>query len=201
MWIFCFYPEAIGRSFDRKHEANPVFHYLSIMKHFEELIRDIPDFPKQGIIFKDITPLLSNPEAMEECTTALCNLIKEKKIDKVVGIEARGFFFGTLLAKKLNAGFVPVRKPGKLPFKTISEDYALEYGTDTLEMHSDAIKNGERILIHDDVLATGGTANAVCNLVEKLGGVIIQCNFLIELEFLNGKDKISKHPIASLIKY
>jgi adenine phosphoribosyltransferase len=171
------------------------------MKHFEELIRDINDFPKPGIIFKDITPLLSNPEAMRECTAALYDLIEDKEIDKVVGIESRGFFFGTLLAEKLNAGFVPVRKPNKLPFKTISETYALEYDTDTLEMHTDAIKKGDRVLIHDDVLATGGTANAVCSLVEKLGGVIVQCNFLIELKFLNGKDKISKYSGASLIKY
>jgi len=138
---------------------------------------------------------------MQKCANALYNLIENATIDKVVGIESRGFFFGTILAEKLGAGFVPVRKPNKLPFKTISETYALEYGTDTLEIHADAIKQGERVLIHDDVLATGGTANAVCNLVEELGGVIVQCNFLIELEFLNGKSKIAKHPMASLIKY
>ena len=171
------------------------------MKKIQEFIRDIHDFPKPGIVFKDITPLLSDSEAMKECADALYDLINDKKIDKVVGIESRGFFFGTLLAQKLDAGFIPVRKPGKLPYKTISETYALEYGSDALEMHTDAIKRGERVLIHDDVLATGGTANAVCKLVERLGGEIVQCNFLIELEFLNGKDKISKYPMASLLKY
>ena len=171
------------------------------MKFAESLIRDIHDFPKPGIVFKDITPLLANPLAMQECCQALYELLEDKNIDKVVGIESRGFFFATLLADQLNAGFVPVRKPGKLPFKTISETYALEYGTDTVEMHSDAIKKGERVLIHDDVLATGGTARAVANLIEKLGGEIVQINFLIELEFLNGRGKISNHPIASLLKY
>ncbi len=171
------------------------------MKHFESLIRDIQDFPKPGILFKDISPLLANAQAMEDCTNALHSLLNNADIDRVVGIESRGFFFATLLAQKLNAGFVPVRKPGKLPYETISEEYDLEYGTDILEIHSDAIKKGERVLIHDDVLATGGTAKAVCDLVERLGGEIVQCNFLIELEFLNGKSKITKHPYASLIKY
>jgi len=167
----------------------------------QDYIRDIPDFPKQGIVFKDITPLLAHADAMKACSDALYHLIKDKNIDKVIGIEARGFFFATLLAQKLNAGFVPVRKPHKLPFKTLSETYALEYGADTLEMHADAIKKGERVLIHDDVLATGGTAQAACKLVEKQGGIIVQCNFLIALEFLNGKAKIAQYPIASLIQY
>lgn len=176
-------------------------YYISKMKHIEDLIRDIPDFPKPGIIFKDITPLLKNPKTLQQCTEALYQLLNDKQIDKVVGIESRGFFFGTLLADKLNAGFVPVRKSGKLPHKTISETYALEYGSDTLEIHQDAIIKGERILIHDDVLATGGTANAVCNLVERLGGEIVQCHFLIELTFLNGKHKINGYPVTSLLKY
>lgn len=171
------------------------------MKHIETFIRDIKDFPKKGIIFKDITPLLSNSKATEQAVNGLYDLIKDKKIDKVVGMEARGFFFATLLAQKLNAGFVPIRKPNKLPFTTISESFALEYGTDTLEIHTDAIKKGERILIHDDVLATGGTAEAVCKLVERLGGEIIQCNFLMELEFLKGQEKIAQYEIASLLKY
>jgi len=171
------------------------------MKQFEAYIRDVKDFPKPGIIFKDISPLLANSEALQQCADALFNLIDGKTIDKVVGVESRGFFFGTLLAEKLNAGFVPVRKPGKLPYKTISESYDLEYGTDALEIHVDAIQKGDRVLIHDDVLATGGTANAVCKLVEKLGGDIVQCNFLIELSFLNGRDKIKNQVISSLLQY
>ena len=125
----------------------------------------------------------------------------DQKIDKVVGAESRGFFFGILLAQELNAGFVPVRKPKKLPYETISATYELEYGTDSLEMHTDAIKKGDRVLIHDDVLATGGTAKAVCELVEKLGGVIVQCNFLMELTFLNGREKIKNNPIFAAITY
>ncbi len=171
------------------------------MTSIQDYIRDIPNFPKPGIIFKDITPLLADAAAIQQCANDLYDIVEDKNIDKVVGIEARGFFFGTLLAEKLNAGFVPVRKPNKLPYKTVSEGYALEYGTDALEIHVDAITKGERVLIHDDVLATGGTANAVCNLIERLGGEIVQCNFLIELEFLKGKDKISKYPVASLLKY
>ncbi|AXG74559.1 adenine phosphoribosyltransferase [Flavobacterium arcticum] len=164
-------------------------------------IRDIQDFPKQGIIFKDITPLLSNPEAVNKCMELFIDNLKNKKIDKVVGVESRGFFFGMLLANRLNAGFIPVRKPNKLPYETISSSYALEYGTDTLEMHIDAIQQGERILIHDDVLATGGTAKAVCELVEKLGGEIVQCNFLMELSFLNGRQKINQYDIYSPLVY
>lgn len=168
---------------------------------FKQYFRDIQDFPKEGILFKDITPLLLNTEMREKMLDYLLHDLKEKQIDKVVGVESRGFFFGILLAQKLNAGFVPVRKPNKLPYKTISASYDLEYGQDTLEMHVDAIQKGERILIHDDVLATGGTANAVCELVEKLGGEIVQCNFLMELSFLNGREKISQHPIFSAITY
>ncbi|WP_412986205.1 adenine phosphoribosyltransferase [Pontimicrobium sp. IMCC45349] len=171
------------------------------MKTIEHYIRDIQDFPKPGILFKDIAPLLQDPEAVELCLNALLDKIGDTKIDKVVGIESRGFFFGTLLAQKLGAGFVPVRKPGKLPFKTISESYALEYGTDTLEMHEDAIVKGERVLIHDDVLATGGTAEAVCKLVEKLEGNIVQCNFIMQLNFLNGKEKISGYDVKSVLEY
>jgi len=167
----------------------------------ENYIRDIQDFPKPGIGFKDITPLLANPEAINKCLDLLLKGLDGKKIDKVIGVESRGFFFGTLLAQKLNAGFVPVRKPKKLPFQTISATYDLEYGTDTLEIHIDAIKKGERVLIHDDVLATGGTAKAVCELVEKLGGEIVQCNFIMELTFLNGKEQISNYEVYSPLKY
>lgn len=167
----------------------------------ENYIRDIQDFPKPGIGFKDITPLLAHPEASKKCLQLLLEGLKNQKIDKVVGVESRGFFFGTLLAQELNAGFVPVRKPKKLPFETISATYDLEYGTDTLEIHIDAIQKGEKVLIHDDVLATGGTAKAVCELVEKLGGEIVQLSFIMELTFLNGREKIKQYDIFSPIKY
>lgn len=168
---------------------------------FNTYIRDIADFPKAGIVFKDITPLLKDAQALTEAANALLELIGNQKIDKVVGMESRGFFFAPLLASKLEAGFIPVRKKGKLPYKTISEVYTLEYGEDILEVHEDAITKGERILIHDDVLATGGTANAVCKLVEKMGGEIVQCNFLIELGFLNGKGKLQGYEVKSLLHY
>ncbi|CAA9199319.1 Adenine phosphoribosyltransferase [Flavobacterium bizetiae] len=167
----------------------------------ESYIRDIQDFPKKEILFKDITPLLNDPIATKNTVSVLVESLKGQKIDKVVGAESRGFFFGILLAQELNAGFVPVRKPKKLPYDTISATYELEYGTDSLEMHTDAIKKGDRVLIHDDVLATGGTAKAVCELVAKLGGVIVQCNFLMELTFLNGREKIKEHPIFAAITY
>ncbi|MNF91577.1 Adenine phosphoribosyltransferase [compost metagenome] len=186
----------------------------------ENYIRDIQGFPKEGILFKDITPLLINPEARSKCLKLLVSTLKDKKIDKVIGVESRGFFFGMLIAQELNVGFVPVRKPKKLPYKTISATYDLEYGTpkklpyktisatydleygtDTLEIHVDAIQKGDRILIHDDVLATGGTAKAVCELVERLGGEIVQCNFLMELAFLNGRAKIKGNDIFAAITY
>ncbi len=168
--------------------------------NIENYIRDIKDFPKPGIIFKDITPLLADAYALKETTKALLKLVPAD-VDKVVGIEARGFFFGTLLAEHLNAGFVPIRKPGKLPYETYNETYELEYGTDSLSMHIDAIKPGERVLIHDDVLATGGTARAVAKLVEKAGGEVVMLNFLIELNFLNGREKLKKYKISSLLSY
>ncbi|MGO4818759.1 adenine phosphoribosyltransferase [Flavobacterium sp. W22_SRS_FP1] len=164
-------------------------------------IRDIQGFPREGILFKDITPLLIDPKARKECLDILVSSLKDKKIDKVIGVESRGFFFGMLIAQELNLGFVPVRKPNKLPYDTISSSYELEYGTDTLEIHTDAIRKGDRVLIHDDVLATGGTAKAVCELVEELGGEIVQLNFLMELSFLNGREKIKEHDIFSAITY
>ncbi|MEL1247764.1 adenine phosphoribosyltransferase [Flavobacterium helocola] len=169
--------------------------------NLENYIRDIQDFPKPGIGFKDITPLLSNPEATSACLELLASTLADKNINKVIGVESRGFFFGILLAQKLNAGFVPVRKPKKLPFETISASYELEYGTDTLEMHIDAIQKGDRVLIHDDVLATGGTATAVCELVEQLGGEIVQMNFLMELSFLNGREKLGNKEIFAALTY
>lgn len=167
--------------------------------NLENYIREVADFPKKGVIFKDITPLLNNPEAVKFCTEKILHLIGNQKIDKVIGVESRGFFFATLLAQKLNAGFVPVRKPGKLPYQTISVSYDLEYGTDTVEMHIDAIKKGEKVLIHDDVLATGGTAKATCDLVKKLGGEIVQCNFLMEIPFLKGRDKLTNQKITTVL--
>ena len=165
----------------------------------ESYIRDIKDYPKPGIIFKDITPLLSNPLAFKYATISLLNLVGNRKVDKVIGMESRGFFFATLIAQELNAGFVPVRKKGKLPGSTISEDYELEYGTDVLEIHADAIQKGDQVLIHDDVLATGGTAKATCNLVERLGGEVVQCNFLMEIVALNGRDKLAGQEVKSLL--
>lgn len=167
----------------------------------KKYIRDIADFPKPGIIYKDITPLLNDAHAMAEALRLFLEKLGDEKIDKVVGIESRGFIFGALLAERLRAGFVPIRKPGKLPFGTIEEDYALEYGSNTLHLHQDAINSGERVLIHDDVLATGGTAAAACKLVERLGGEIVQCNFLMELEFLNGKEKLRPHEVVSLCSF
>lgn len=166
-----------------------------------EYIRNIEDFPKAGVRFKDITPLLANPDATVYCLQQLVALLGGEKIDKVVGIESRGFFFATLLAKELKAGFVPIRKPGKLPFNTLKEPYELEYGMDALEIHDDAIKKGDRVLLHDDVLATGGTARAACKLIENLGGEIVQCNFLLEIEFLKGVQKLKNQNVKSLLKY
>jgi len=166
-----------------------------------DYIRDIKDFPTPGIIFKDITPLLGDRYAFAKAVQELLELIGNQSIDKVVGVESRGFFFGGVLAEKLNAGFVPVRKPGKLPYTTVSQSYALEYATDTLEIHKDAIQPGDKVLLHDDVLATGGTAEAVVKLIESLGGEVVQCNFLIELSFLSGKEKLQGQDIKAVIRY
>ncbi len=167
----------------------------------EKYIRSIPGFPKEGIIFKDITTLLKDHSAMKEALDRFNEFIRGKKITKVVGIESRGFIFGPAIALEAGAGFVPVRKPGKLPAETISESYELEYGTDKVEIHKDAINKGDIVLLHDDLLATGGTMEAACKLVGKSGGVIAGISFLIELEFLNGREKLSGYDIQSLIKY
>jgi adenine phosphoribosyltransferase len=164
-------------------------------------IRDIPDFPKKGIVFKDLTTLLKNPVAFREAADQLYKVVAYKNIDKVVAIESRGFIFGALLAERCNAGFVPVRKPGKLPAQTLKAAYLLEYGTDTLEIHQDAIAPGERVLLHDDLLATGGTAQAACQLIEQLGGQVVHISFLVELGFLKGKEKLIGHEVSSVIKY
>ena len=164
-------------------------------------IRDVHDFPEPGVIFKDISPLLKNKKAFDYTIQELLSLIGNIKVDKVVGIESRGFFFAPLLASRLQAGFVPVRKPGKLPSDTISENYTLEYGSGALEIHADGLEQGDRVLIHDDVLATGGTAEAACKLVEQLGAEVVQCNFLLELSFLAGKEKLNGYPMSSLLLY
>ena len=171
------------------------------MKELKEFIRDVPDFPKKGIVFKDITPLIGNGAGYQRAINTLAERYKNKKIDKVVSVEARGFLFGAPLAYKLSAGVIPVRKPGKLPFHTNRIDYELEYGTDSLNIHQDAIKKGEKVLIVDDLLATGGTINAVSKLVEQLEGEIVELAFLIELSFLNGRDKLKRYPVFSLITF
>ena len=167
----------------------------------EKSIRNIPDFPKPGILFRDVTTLIQNKSAFKKSIDLLAKKYKDKKIDKVVGVEARGFIFGAALAHKLGAGFVPVRKKGKLPYKTISTTYELEYGTDTLEIHRDAIAGGEKILIIDDLLATGGTVKAVVDLVKQLQGKIVGIGFIIELVDLHGRDKLKEYPLYSLIKF
>lgn len=167
----------------------------------ETHIRDIPDFPKPGILFKDITTLLQNGPAFRSAVDTIVKKFKDKKIDKVVAVEARGFIFGGAVAYKLGCGIVPVRKKGKLPWKTKSVTYDLEYGQDTLEMHIDAVNPGERVLIIDDLLATGGTTKAVCELVSQEKAKIAGIAFLIELRFLKGKEKLGAYPVFSIIKY
>ena len=169
--------------------------------NFKDYIREVPDFPTKGVVFKDITPLLEDPAAFREAGRALLAFAEGLQVDKVVGIESRGFFFAPLLAEHLQAGFIPARKPGKLPWRTSRMEYDLEYGTDTLEIHAESISAGDRVLIHDDVLATGGTARAMCDLVQSLGGGVVQCNFLIELSFLNGRQKLNGFALKSLITY
>lgn len=166
----------------------------------QKYIREIPDFPKPGISFKDITPLLLHPGAMQATLERLLKGIPGP-VDKVVAMESRGFLFGMPLAKELNCGFIPVRKPGKLPARTIQQSFDLEYGSDILEIHEDAIQEGDRVLIHDDVLATGGTAEATCKLVEQLGGEVVQFNFLIELNALKGRDRLNGKDIHVLFRY
>ncbi len=170
-------------------------------KSLKSYVRDIPDFPKKGIIFKDITPLIGDPEAFRSAINEFYERYKNKKIEYIVSVESRGFIFGAALAYLLKCGLVPVRKKGKLPYSTHEVTYALEYGSDTLQMHEDAFQKGARVLLIDDLLATGGTTNAAMELIEKIGGKIIEAAFVIELEFLKGKDKIKNVPIFSLIKY
>jgi adenine phosphoribosyltransferase len=167
----------------------------------ETKIRDIPDFPKRGIVFKDIMPLLADPEALHETVERLAEFAEPRKPDVVLGAEARGFILGAALAYRLGCGFVAARKPGKLPWRTISAKYALEYGFDALELHADAIAGGSRVLVHDDLLATGGTAKAKIDLVEQLGGTVVGLAFVIELEFLGGREKLEGYDVCSLVTY
>lgn len=171
------------------------------MVDISKLVRDIPDFPKEGILFKDITTLLKDPEGFRDSIDKLGELYKDKGIDKVVGIEARGFIFGAPIAYNIGAGFIPVRKPGKLPSDKLTVTYELEYGSNSIEIHKDAIMPGEKVLIVDDLLATGGTAKAAASLVKQMGGKIEGIAFLIELEFLNGIKNLEEFNITSIIKY
>ena len=167
----------------------------------KEKVRDVHDFPKPGIVFKDIMPLLADPEALRTTVDRLAEWAEPRRPDVILGAEARGFITGGALACRLGCGFVPARKPGKLPWRTVSAKYALEYGFDALEVHADSIIRGQRVLVHDDVLATGGTAKAKCDLVEQLGGEVVGAAFIISLEFLNGRDRLSDYDVHSLIQY
>lgn len=171
------------------------------MLDLTKYIRDIPDFPKPGILFRDISPLLASPEALTETTHRIADHYRNAKIDKIAAIEARGFLFGVPLAMELNVGIIPVRKPGKLPGETISYSYELEYGSDALEIQSDAIKPGDRILVIDDLLATGGTVDACCKLIEQVGGTIAGCAFVIELSSLGGVERLTDYHPMSLLSY
>jgi adenine phosphoribosyltransferase len=166
-----------------------------------QAIRDIPDFPKPGIVFKDITPLLSNGPLFSKTIDLIAERYQGQKIDAVLGIESRGFIIGSAVAYKLGAGFSVVRKPGKLPYETHSASYSLEYGTDTLEIHIDALPPAARVVIADDLIATGGTAAATAQLVSKLGGTVVECAFVIELAFLKGREKLKPYPVYSVLKY
>jgi adenine phosphoribosyltransferase len=164
-------------------------------------VRDIPDFPTQGIVFKDISPLLLDPDALDAAVAGLAELAAPLGIDFVVAAEARGFILGGALSRELHAGFVPARRPGKLPHETVSAEYALEYGINALELHVDALAGGARVLVHDDLLATGGTAEALCRLVESRGAEVGACAFLIELSFLKGRRRLAPRPVLALIDY
>ncbi len=172
-----------------------------MQEELKTYIRSIKDFPVKGIMFRDITTLLKEPKAISKTIKALLTFTNGIKIDKVVGIESRGFIFGSLLAQKLDVGFILARKPGKLPAETESETYQLEYGEDKIEIHKDAISEGDKVLLHDDLLATGGTAAAAAKLIEKLGGEVVQISLIMELTFLKGREKLKSYPVKSIITY
>ena len=171
------------------------------MEHLKSLVRTIPDFPKPGIQFRDITTLLASPEGFKETVDILIDHYKDEKIDLIVGIESRGFIFGAPMALGLGIGFIPVRKPGKLPGETVGVTYELEYGTDELHVHSDAIPENSRVLVVDDLLATGGTLEATCRLVEQVGGIVIGCTCVIELPALKGREKLTKYPLYTMFNF
>lgn len=171
------------------------------MTDLKAVIRSVPDFPKPGIVFRDITTLLADPQATRDAADAIAERYAGGGIAVVAGIEARGFIFGPLVADRLGVAFAPVRKPGKLPYETISETYELEYGTDEIEIHTDAVAKGQKVLIVDDLLATGGTMAACCRLVEKLGGIVAGCAFVIELSFLDGRRKLGGRDVFALVDY
>ena len=164
-------------------------------------VRDVPDFPRPGIVFKDLMPLVADPVYFRETIDRLAELARPKRPDIILGAEARGFIFGGALADRIGCGFVPARKPGKLPWDTVEATYALEYGSDSLQVHADAIAEGARVIVHDDVLATGGTAKAKTELVEQLGGEVVGLLFVVELTFLNGREKLAGYDVDSLITY
>ncbi len=169
--------------------------------NLKDKIRTVPDWPSKGIMFRDITTLIQDPDAFRETCDQLYERYKDMDIDKIAGIDARGFIFGSVLSYKMDIGFIPVRKKGKLPFKTIEESYSLEYGTNTIEIHEDSINKGDKVLIVDDLIATGGTVKAAINLVEKLGGKVAECAFVIELPDLHGREKLKGYNIFSLIQF
>ena len=177
------------------HQSNPT------VADIQRAIRNIPDFPKPGIQFKDITPVLGDPTLLSRCIELLCDRYKPGEVDAVVGIDARGFIFAAAAAYQLRAGLVPVRKKGKLPYSTYEQEYELEYGTNTIAIHTDALKPGSRVLLVDDLLATGGTAGAAAQLVERVGAKILAANFVIELSFLKGREKLKSYPVHSLVVY
>jgi adenine phosphoribosyltransferase len=171
------------------------------VSNLRALVRDIPDFPSPGIVFKDITPLLLDSAGLDAAVDGLAERVERLQVDYVVAPEARGFILGAALARQLGAGFVPARRPGKLPHQTVRAQYALEYGINALEVHADALSGGARVLVHDDLLATGGTARALCELVERLGAEVAACAFLIELSFLNGREQLAPRDVIALIDY
>jgi adenine phosphoribosyltransferase len=167
----------------------------------KKYIRDIPDFPQKGVMFRDITTLLKEPAPFKYVIDTIVDKYKDSRIDKLVSVEARGYIFGGVIAYRLNCGFIPVRKPGKLPAETVALEYTLEYGKNIIEMHKDAIESGERVLVFDDVLATGGTVQATCKLIEKLGGQVVGCVFISDLTYLKGSEKLKDYEVFSLVQY
>jgi adenine phosphoribosyltransferase len=181
--------------------VNSNYSYKEARDYIKSKVRSIPDWPIKGVIFRDITTLLLDPPAFKQICTIFYDRYVNEKIDKIVGIDARGFLFGSVLAYKLDIGMIPIRKNGKLPYKTISESYTLEYGEEIIEIHEDAIEKGERVVVIDDLMATGGTISAAANLVEKLGGEIFECSFVLELPDLNGREKLGNRKVFSIVEF